>query len=287
MSTNIWNSRTELLLGEERLQKLNNANVLIVGLGGVGAAAAEMIARSGIGKVTIVDGDIVEASNRNRQLGALISTDGKAKAEAVGARMKDINADLDLTIINKFLEDQEFEILLKANKFDYVMDCIDTVTPKLYLIMNCLELGIPLISSMGAGGKIDPLQVRIANIEDSYNCKLARYVRKRLQTFDSAKGFKVVYSPEEIDKTRVHVKEGMKNKRSVIGTISFLPPIFGATCASVVIRELMGEKVELSPRPAHIVETEAREKRKAKRDKHKEHVRRAKKKKEGDQEHGE
>lgn len=265
------------MLGEERLEKLNKANVLIVGLGGVGAAAAEMIARSGIGKVTIVDGDTVEASNRNRQLGALVSTDGMAKAEAVGARMKDINPDLDLTIVNKFLEDKEFEILLKGNKFDYVMDCIDTVTPKLYLIMNCLELGIPLISSMGAGGKIDPLQVRIANIEDSYNCKLARYVRKRLQTFDSAKGFKVVYSPEEIDKTRVHVKEGMKNKRSVIGTISFLPPIFGATCASVVIRELIGETVPLSPKPAHILEAEAREKRKAKQAKKKERARREKK----------
>ncbi len=245
MSANQWNSRTALLLGEERLSKLNNAHVLVVGLGGVGAAAAEMIARSGVGKMTIVDGDVVEASNRNRQLGALVSTDGQLKSEAVGGRLRDINPDLELTIISTYLEEQEIDALLASKPFDYVLDCIDTVAPKLALITHAIRRDIRIVSSMGAGGKIDPSLVRIGDISESYNCKLAYYVRKRLKKKGIYQGLKVVYSIEEIEEERVVVKEGMKNKKSVIGTISYLPPIFGATCASIAIRDLIGKEVKL------------------------------------------
>jgi tRNA A37 threonylcarbamoyladenosine dehydratase len=243
---NHWNVRTELLLGEEKLEKLRNSHVLIAGLGGVGAAAAEMIGRAGVGKMTIIDADSVEQSNRNRQLGALISTDGMLKAEVWEKRLKDINPDVQLNVVAKYLKDEEIPAIVTAEKYDYIIDAIDTIAPKLFLIYHAIQNKVPIVSSMGAGGKIDPTQVRIADISDTHNCKLAKCVRKRLKHFGIQKGLTVVFSPEDIDKEKLIITDGSRNKKSLIGTISYLPPIFGAFCASVVIRRLAGEEVAYS-----------------------------------------
>jgi tRNA A37 threonylcarbamoyladenosine dehydratase len=233
-----WMSRTNLLLDDDQINKLINANVLIVGLGGVGGICAEMIARAGVGKMTIVDGDVVEASNRNRQLPALISTDNLPKADVMAERIKDINPDVELTVINEYLKGERIEDLLRASKFDYAVDCIDTLSPKVFFIKACIDNGIPLVSSMGAGGKVDPTRVEIADISATYNCKLARYVRKRLQKFGVKKGIKVVFSAEQADQGKVILAPDGGPKKSLIGTISWMPAIFGCTVASVVVRDL-------------------------------------------------
>jgi tRNA A37 threonylcarbamoyladenosine dehydratase len=243
MLANHWNVRTELLLGNEKLQILRNSHVLLAGLGGVGAAAAEMLGRVGIGKLTIVDADAVEQSNRNRQLGALISTDGQLKAEVWANRLRDINPDIVLNVIPRYLKDEEIPALLKAEKYDYAIDAIDTIAPKMFFIANAVYNNIPIVSSMGAGGKINPSLVRIADISETHGCKLARCVRKRIHKLGIHSGVKVVFSPEPIEKERLIITDGSRNKKSLIGTISYLPPIFGAFCASVAIRELIGEKV--------------------------------------------
>ena len=232
-----WMSRTQLLLGDEPMQKLMTANVLVVGLGGVGGICAEMIARAGVGKMTIIDADVVEASNRNRQLPALSSTDGMRKAEILGQRLKDINPDLELTVINEFLNRENREALLGDIKYNYAVDCIDTLTPKVHFIKYCLDAGIPIVSSMGAGSKVDPTQVKIIDISGTYNCKLAYYVRKKLHTLGIYSGLKVVFSPERPLERRIVLTENGP-KKSVIGTISYMPAIFGCTLASIVIRDL-------------------------------------------------
>lgn len=233
-----WLNRTELLFGEEKLNKLKQANVLVVGLGGVGAYAAEQICRAGIGKMTIVDGDVVENTNRNRQLPALISNIGIPKAEILASRFRDINESIELTVINDFITDEKILELLKSQQFDYVIDAIDTLSPKVFLIYHSVQLGLRIVSSMGAGGKIDPQKVQIADISKSYNCKLARMIRKRLSRMGINKGVKVVFSPEDIDKKAVRLEDG-KNKKSTVGTISYMPPIFGCFISSVVIRDLV------------------------------------------------
>ncbi len=233
-----WQERTALMLGEEGLEKLKKAHVLVVGLGGVGAYAAEQLCRAGVGTMTIVDGDVVEDSNRNRQLPALISTAGQAKAEILGRRFKDINPELSLQAINAYLKDDAMTDLLDGEHYDYVVDAIDTLSPKVFLIYHCVLRQIPVVSSMGAGGKLDPSLIRISDLADSYNCKLARVLRKRLGKLGVRKGVTVVFSPEEVEKERVREEES-RNKRSAVGTISYMPPLFGCYCASVVIRNLL------------------------------------------------
>jgi tRNA A37 threonylcarbamoyladenosine dehydratase len=233
-----WLNRTELLFGEEKLNKLRNANVLIVGLGGVGAYAAEQLCRAGIGKMTIVDGDVIEITNRNRQLPALISTTGKPKAEILASRFRDINPDIELTVINDFIADEKTVELLKSQPYDYVIDAIDTLSPKVFLIYHAIQLGLPVISSMGAGGKTDPEKVQITDISKSHHCTLAKVIRKRLSKLGINKGVKVVFSAEETDKNAVRAEDGIY-KKSVVGTISYMPPIFGCFISSVVIRDLV------------------------------------------------
>ena len=232
-----WLDRTNLLLGPQNLEKLKNANVLVVGLGGVGAVAAEMICRAGVGKMTIADGDIVEITNRNRQLPALKSTEGRPKTEILAQRLLDINPGLELNSVFEFVRDERAVELLKSQSFDYVVDAIDTLSPKVFLIHHALELGLNLVSSMGAGGKIDPSKVAVTDISKSYNCKLARMIRKRLNKLGIKKGFKVVFSPEEVDENAIRLEES-QNKKSSVGTISYMPAIFGCFAASVVIRDL-------------------------------------------------
>jgi len=235
-----WLERTELLLGEEKLAKLKTANVLVVGLGGVGAYVAEQLCRAGIGKMTIVDGDVVEDSNRNRQLPALISTKGQPKAEILAKRFMDINPELKLTIVNDYVQDQQVIELLKSAPFDYVVDAIDTLSPKVFLVYHALQLKLRIISSMGAGGKMDPSKIEITDIKKSYNCKLAKMMRKRLGRLGVKKGVKVVFSSEDIDEKAVRIEEG-RNKKSTVGTISYMPPLFGGFIVSAVIRDLIAE----------------------------------------------
>ena len=232
-----WLERTQLLLGEEKIKELNEKDVLVVGLGGVGSFAAEMIARSGIGKMTIIDGDTVNDSNRNRQLPALCSTSGKLKAKVMEERLLDINPELKLNTISDFMDENAFGELLK-NGFDYVVDAIDTLSPKVALIREAVQQKISIISSMGAGGKFDPSQVQIADISKSKYCNLARKVRKRLYQDGIRKGVPVVYSPEIVPKEYIIKTEGERNKKTTVGTISYLPAVFGCYAASKVIRDL-------------------------------------------------
>ncbi len=232
-----WLERTQLLLGPEKLNRLKNANVLVVGLGGVGAFAAEMLCRSGIGKMTIADNDAVDITNRNRQLPALVSTTGQLKTEVLVNRFRDINPEIEITVINEFISEEKTPDLLSSQSFDYVIDAIDTLSPKTFLIRTCVQQGIKVVSSMGAGGKLDPVKVQITDISKSYHCKLAKMLRKRLAKTGIRKGVRVVFSPEETPENAIRPEQG-QNKSSTVGTISYMPAVFGCFIASVVIREL-------------------------------------------------
>jgi len=228
-----------MLLGTDGLKKLKASNILVVGLGGVGAYAAEMICRAGVGSMTIVDGDTIHPSNRNRQLLALKSTSGRSKAELMGSRLLDINPDLKLVAVNEYIKDERMIEILDAG-FDYVVDAIDTLSPKIFLIYHSLQRKFPVVSSMGAGGKYDPLRISIADISGTTDCTLARILRKRLHRLGVREGFTAVFSPETIDKKKIVPTTGEQNKASVVGTISYMPAAFGIACASVVIRDLAG-----------------------------------------------
>jgi tRNA threonylcarbamoyladenosine dehydratase len=232
-----WQDRTKLILGEEGLEKLKAANVLVVGLGGVGSYAAEMICRAGIGSMTIVDGDKIQATNRNRQLPAMKSTEGLPKAMVMGERLKDINPDLQITVIQEYIKDERMTEILDT-RFDYVVDAIDTLSPKIFLIYHSLQRKLSVVSSMGAGGKVDPSLIAVSDISETTNCSLARILRKRLHRLGIREGFKAVYSPEGIDKGKIVAINGEQNKASIVGTISYMPAAFGIACASVVIRDL-------------------------------------------------
>jgi tRNA A37 threonylcarbamoyladenosine dehydratase len=240
-----WLSRTELCIGSAALKKLNASNVLVVGLGGVGAYAAEMICRAGVGQMTIVDGDKIHSTNRNRQLPALVSTTGLPKAEVMGIRLMDINPDLNLTIVQEYIKDERMVEILERG-FDYVVDAIDTLAPKVFLIFHSMNRKLPLVSSMGAGGKFDPTAIRISDISETTDCTLARILRKRLHRLGIREGFNAVYSPEVVNKNMVRKTEGEQNKASIVGTISYMPAAFGIACASVVIRDL----AEITVKPA-------------------------------------
>lgn len=234
-----WNIRTELLFGKERMDRLAECHVLVVGLGGVGAYAAEQLCRAGIGRMTIVDADRVGESNLNRQLPALHSTLGRPKAEVVAERLRDINPELRLTVLNEFLRDERTEQLLVEGHFDYVVDAIDSLSPKVFLLHFAYTHQIPIVSSMGAGSKVDPAQVRIADISKSINCTLARAVRKRLHALGVRKGIPVVFSTEFADMNAVIEVNDEQNKRTTAGTVSYMPAIFGCYLASHVLRNII------------------------------------------------
>jgi tRNA threonylcarbamoyladenosine dehydratase len=233
-----WMIRTRLLLGDEHIEKLRRSHVLVAGLGGVGAYAAEQLCRAGIGKMTVVDADMITASNKNRQLPALDSTLGKQKAEVMAQRLLDINPELNLQVVNAYLKNEKIDQLL-SEKYNYVVDAIDTLAPKVFFLLKCLKHHYPLVSSMGAGGKLDPTQIRISDISESHSCRLAFYIRKRLQKFGVRSGFQVVFSPEPVESERKIKVENETNKKTNVGTISYMPAIFGCYCASVVIRGLI------------------------------------------------
>ena len=237
-----WQERTALLLGGEGLAKLHDARVAVVGVGGVGAYAAEMLVRAGVGKMILLDNDSVAPSNKNRQLVALDSTMGMKKTEVMKARLLDINPDLELTVLCLYLEPDNIYSALGQFHIDYLVDAIDTLAPKLALINYCVTKGIKHVSSMGSGAKFDITKIRIADISKSYNCPLAYIVRKRLRReYGISKGFKVVFSEELPEREAIVAEEG-RNKKSNVGTISYLPAVFGCACAQAAVSFLTENK---------------------------------------------
>ncbi len=236
-----WMQRTRLLVGDNGIDILQRSHVLIVGLGGVGSYAAEAICRAGVGHMTIVDGDVVDPTNRNRQLQALATTHGMSKAALMAERLLQINPAVKLTVIAEF-QDPEMVIELLKQPFDYVVDAIDSISPKLHLIKTAKEMGHKIISSMGAGGKMDPTQLKVVDISKTFNCPMAYYLRKRLKALGIYKGVKAVFSTELPLRDSIMRTDGSNFKKSAFGTISYIPAVFGMTCASVVIRDLIDWK---------------------------------------------
>lgn len=240
MTNKNWLERTELLVKEEGIQKLQNANLLIIGLGGVGSFAAEFLGRAGVGKMTIADGDTVDITNINRQLPALHSTVGKKKAELVAERLMDINPELQLTIISTFLNPENMDETLHGQNFDYILDCIDSVSPKISLIKAAKKRKIKVISCMGAGGKKDPSKVLVRDLSKTNNCYLAKQIRKRLKKESNiVKGVKCVFSSELQDEKSLKLTDGTNYKRSFYGTNSYIPALFGLYAAAEVINYLI------------------------------------------------
>lgn len=244
-----WQERTGILIGEEGLEKLKNAVVMVVGLGGVGAYAAEMLCRAGVGKLILLDADTVNPTNKNRQLIALDSTLGKPKSEALAARLKDINAGIQLRLIASYLEEENTEALFRIAvrgeegagewKIDYIVDAIDTLSPKISLIKYCRDHAIPHVTSMGAGAKFDATKIRLTDLSKSYNCPLAYILRKKLRKLGISKGFKVVFSEELPCRDAIIPIQEERNKKSQVGTISYLPAVFGCVCAQAALTHLL------------------------------------------------
>jgi len=233
-----WTERAELLFKKEGLEKLKNSNVLVVGMGGVGSFAAEFIARAGVGKMTIVDGDVVDITNINRQLPALHSTVGEPKVKIVGDRLMDINPELQLTRIEEFLSpERAYELV--TPEYDYVLDCIDSITPKLNLILAAKRKKVKVISNMGAGGKIQASKVTVKDISKTDVCPLAKVIRKRLKKEGISTGVKAVFSSEKPDETSVKRTDGKNFKKSFYGTNSWMPALFGLHAAETVIKHLL------------------------------------------------
>ena len=226
------------MLGEDKMARLQSAHVLVVGLGGVGAYAAEMICRAGVGRMTIVDADTVQITNLNRQLPAMHSTLGMFKADVLEARFKDINPDLELKVLPVFLKDENIPDLLDADEYDFIVDAIDTLSPKCYLIYHALQRRIKIVSSMGAGAKSDITQVRFADLWDTYHCGLSKAVRKRLQKMGVKRKVPVVFSTEQADPKAVLLTDDEMNKKSTCGTVSYMPAVFGCYLAEYVIKRL-------------------------------------------------
>ncbi|MDO5442341.1 MAG: tRNA threonylcarbamoyladenosine dehydratase [Bacteroidia bacterium] len=234
-----WQERTGMLFGEEGCGRLKSATVAVVGVGGVGAFAAEMLVRAGVGRMVIVDSDEVSVTNRNRQILALTSTVGRKKCEVLSERLRDINPYVEIIEIQQYVTGENNDELFGNLHIDFLVDAIDTLTPKIYLIKYCLDRGIPMVSSMGAGAKLDATAVRIADISETRMCPLAHMLRKRLHKIGIYTGFKAVFSIEEPRRESVVIEES-RNKKSQVGTVSYLPAVFGAVCAQAAIQQIVG-----------------------------------------------
>lgn len=235
---NKWTDRTALLLGEDKMSRLSNAHVLVVGVGGVGAYAAEMLCRAGVGELTIIDADTVNTTNINRQLPATHSTVGRLKTEVLAEHLLDVNPSLRLHALPIYLKEEAVGQLLQTEKYDFIVDAIDTIAPKCALLGEALRRGIPIVSSMGAGAKSDITQIRFADLWDTYHCGLAKAVRTRLKKEGLRRSLPVVFSTEQADRRAVITVEGEQNKKSTAGTISYMPAVFGCYLAEYVIRKL-------------------------------------------------
>lgn len=242
-----WLERTALLIGDNGIEELKSKHVLIVGLGGIGSFAGEFIARSGIGTMTIIDGDVFDITNKNRQLTAIESTINRNKAVVLGEKIKEINPDINLNILEEFVLPERVWEILNEYKPDYVMDCIDSVTPKLEWIKACLRLKIKIITHLGAGGKLDPSKVQVTKLENTSNCKLGRTIKKRLKREGvNFKRVKAVYSSEIQIKDSLKMTNGANFKRSFYGTISYMPGLFGLHGSAEVIRYFLRNKEEIT-----------------------------------------
>ncbi len=241
--TAAFQSRTRMLLGDDAVRRLAAAHVLVLGLGGVGGAAAEMLCRAGIGRLTLVDGDCVDATNRNRQLAALTSTVGRPKAEVLAERLRDIHPAVQLEVRKEFVRPDTVEELF-APPFDYAVDAIDQLAAKVAFIAACRNHGIPLISSMGSGGRMDPEQVKRTDLSRTHHCALARVVRRKLRELGITEGVEVIFSPEPVPETAAHTTTDADGRmHATVGTISYLPNVFGCHCAAAVIDHLLHRTV--------------------------------------------
>ncbi len=236
-----WMTRTVQLIGEEKAGLIRQAHVLIAGMGGVGSMAAEMLARAGIGQMTLVDNDSVQPTNINRQLPALHSTVGNQKVKIMEQRLKDINPEISIRTMQTYINEDTLDGIL-ATPCDFVVDAIDTLMPKILFIEAVYTRRIPLASSMGSGGKTDPTRISITDFGKTYNCKLAYLLRKKLRKRGISKGFRVVFSSELVDKQLLVITDIEPNKKSIPGTISYIPAIFGCMLSSIVIEGLTDSK---------------------------------------------
>lgn len=241
MQINPFNERTVLLLGEEAVEKLQAASVMVVGVGGVGAYAVEMLARAGVGNITIVDGDVVAPGNLNRQLPALHSTLGRPKVEVMRKRVLDINPACRVTTIMKFIRVDDMEELFTPRP-DFVIDAIDAISPKVAMLLYCYRNKIKVVSSMGAGGRKDPSKVTLADISDTFHDGLAREVRLRLRKAGVSSGVKTVFSSESPSKSAVVLTDSLDYKRSSYGTVAWIPALFGIMLASYAVDKLTMKK---------------------------------------------
>ncbi len=248
-------SRTEILVGPDGLRKLKASSVAVIGLGGVGAYAAEALCRAGVGRLALIDFDDICLTNINRQLHAMDGTVGLAKAHVMAERLQAINPEAEIVPCKDFYSAENSEYLLSPG-YDYVVDAIDHFTSKLHLIASCREHGIPIISSMGAAAKLDPTRVRVADISATHSCRMARSMRKLLRKKGIESGVKVVFSTEEyrepavkdagckgdcICPSRNEQQFSCEHRRVILGSVSFIPSIFGLTMAGVVVNHLLGE----------------------------------------------
>lgn len=235
--------RLRLILGDEGLRRLRDARVMVVGLGGVGSACAEALARGGVGGLVLVDRDVVAPSNVNRQAIAFHSTIGRPKAEVAREMALDINPDADVTACHMFVERDRLEEQLGAlGPVDYVVDAIDTVGQKLRLAAWCQGQGLPEVSAMGGANKLDPCRLHFAPIEETVNCPLARVMRKECRR-RGIRGLRVLFSDEEPVRMERISDERWLEEGPLLGTMSYLPPIMGQMLASRVIRDLLGWEV--------------------------------------------
>lgn len=237
----VWQERAELLFKEEGLQKLKKAKVMVVGMGGVGSFAAEFLARAGVGSMTIVDGDTVDITNINRQLPALHSTIGKAKVQIVGDRLMDINPELNLVKIEEFISPERAHEIITED-FDYILDCIDSITPKVNLILAAKRKRVKVISAMGAGGKMQASKIVIKDIAKTDVCPLAKQIRKRLKKEGISSGVKAVFSKEKPDENSLKMTDGTNFKKSFFGTNSWIPALFGLHSAEYVVRYILSKE---------------------------------------------
>ncbi len=238
MSMSEWMQRTVLLLGAERMERFRRAHVLVVGTGGVGAYAAEMLVRAGVGRLTLLDADCVQESNINRQLCALHSTVGEEKVRVLARRFLDINPRLDLTLRAEFLEEQAVPALLDGADYDFIVDAIDTVAPKCALIEEAMRRRVRIVSSMGAGAKTDITQIRFADLWETFHCGLSKAVRARLKKDGMRRPLPVVFCAQQADPDAVVAVEGERNKKTTTGTVSYMPAVFGCYLAQYVISRL-------------------------------------------------
>jgi tRNA threonylcarbamoyladenosine dehydratase len=232
-------ARTELLLGSSSLDKLRGSRVLVVGLGGVGACATEMLCRAGIGHLTLVDGDSITESNINRQIHAFYSTLNKNKVNIMKERLLDINPSVSVHVVDRYMSDEKQFSILFSEKYDYAIDAIDTLTPKCIFLSLCVKHSIPVVSSLGSGGRTDPSKVSVVDISETHHCRLAYYVRKKLHSWGIWNGIKAVYSNEVPKKEALTTAEEVRGKRSTIGTISYMPNLFGCLASAEAIRGLL------------------------------------------------